>query len=483
MLHDLFHCFASRTTHPPLVIKHPSPPLAPEAVKSTLRLPRVASSSYIHLHTPHSPLILASLPPEILDAILVYLDSRDVRALRRTHRLFRASVQAAMYAELHFYDFRPSSRCKKSKMDAFFRMLDGQPDLARCVKTVSVSSVVDPLRLEDIKMLLPRVLGVLGEVRSVVLGLGDVRWVNDKLLKNVVGIVGEVLLNSHVEDVRIEARWLHPTVLDGLRTLPVSSVMLARSEDGEYINWRGLEALAQLKTVRCLQLRGGMALTEEEIYFVCNSLPHLNDLSILTTHSVSPEAVVAALEPVRCRLRELGLRRVMGEGRSVGTGGVDLRYFTALRKLDIDSTLLASPSHETFSSQGLWRLAHCAFPRGFVACLETAPKISENLPAQLTRLKILFNKPAFFLSRSTLGSPLDPTKEDYEELVEYMSGAFCNGCCVELVEGEEGLEGEVKEYKFSHELDTMLRRRGLQVGVWVHLGGGMVVRQNDMEES
>jgi hypothetical protein len=164
-----------RDQPPRLVIERigPDPPAPVSTEKSILcPVPPSLRSSYIHGITPNSPQTLQNLPPEILDAILGYLDMRDLHTLRRTHPRFKSSAQALIYHDIEFCDFRPPTICKTSRTHAFFRMLEAQPGLQRHIRTIRLRCIVDPTRQEDIAEFLPRLLSELENVTTVTISLG-----------------------------------------------------------------------------------------------------------------------------------------------------------------------------------------------------------------------------------------------------------------------------------------------------------------------
>jgi hypothetical protein len=164
-----------RDQPPSLVIKHiiPDTPAPASAEKSILcPIPLTLRSSYVHATTPNSSHTLQNLPPEILDAIIGYLDEGDWRTLRKSHSLFKSSAQALIYHDIEFCDFRPPTVCRASRTHAFFQMLDLQPGLKSHIRTIRLRCIVDPTRQEDIAIFLPRLFTELKNVTTVTISLG-----------------------------------------------------------------------------------------------------------------------------------------------------------------------------------------------------------------------------------------------------------------------------------------------------------------------
>jgi hypothetical protein len=273
-----------------------------------------------------------------------------------------------------------------------------------------------------------------------------------------------------------------PAMLTELSDLPITSILLRDVLKVAPPDWHltvFFDGMKHLTALRSLDL-GNLQVVMKWLRHICREFTSITDLSVLVPRHTTNEEASVALEPAKDRLRKLNLRRVPRCHFKVTYGApIDLRGFTALRTLDLDTSFLIQP-------------APCVTcispPTGLIATLDFESQLSNHIPSGITQLTLHFDKPNMVLSRNVLGSPLDPSAAEFECLVGWLAGVFDRLCWVKLVEewhccdpgiGSRKCAGrlfDVLEYKFCEEKSRILKRGGVDVRIRVYGGGGMVVK-------
>ncbi|KAF2831121.1 hypothetical protein CC86DRAFT_401675 [Ophiobolus disseminans] len=454
-----------------------------------------ASSPSAETVTPRGPKVLLGLPTEILDQILFRLTEGDWRNLRATNTIFENSAQALIYHEVEFWDSRPFQRdssdqyidpytCQLStgegirNIEGFCRLLFEQPTIRRCVRALRLRLLVERLRRDDITAFVPRVLEVLQglkNVKKLTLCFGELRFASH-LRERVYKALSEGLLRFPLTEVAIENPDCQDSTIDELRSLPITSVkVIGGTSLGERDIY--IDTLQQLPLLTHLQFWGGVG--DKEIRHICTALQAVNSLSIgvHSTHRLLNQQTIAALAPANSRLVALRLTRQSWDDAGKFGGPADLHSFTALRRLEIDSTFMITSrlcESPPPSSSSRTRESNRLYGLDFWVQLQSAGKLRDIMPPQLKELTLFFNGRHCALPRDAQGIPRRPKKKEFEWLHDWLEGAAQEFCWVNLVEKGDGCQdgpAGQEEWRLNDKERSALQLKRFEMRIWVQKGG------------